>query len=102
MQRPRVNQRKLKDKYARDEPEYIRNSRSVATHLHLIRDNRTRTELGANLISSEGVEVAEADGLYKPLGLEVPQVLDSRHVASIGVVLPVKLLQTPPPPETPR
>ena len=69
----------------------------METHLDLIRDNSTWPELGANLISSEGVEVAETDRLYKPLGLEVDQVLNRRHVASVRVILPVKL-RTPPPP----
>ena len=57
----------------------------------MIGHDRARSQGGTDFVGVDGIKVAQADGGYFALLLEVLEVLQGRQVALVRVVLPVKL-----------
>lgn len=58
----------------------------------MVRRDNAWTELGANLVGSDGVKVAQSDSGNVSLVFQVLEDLQRDEVVFVGIVLPVKLL----------
>lgn len=57
----------------------------------MVGDDRTRTELCADLVRPNRIKVYEAESFDVAIVLDVLEIAEAGHITLIGVVLPIKL-----------